>query len=156
MQITCWRLTKAKYASEALSGYGSMLRDGRWHRRGRPMVYAAEHPALALLETMVHVEDDVLLDFEYVTIPIRITDDHVETLSVDELPADWNSWPWPDSTKALGSAWFDEQGSVVLEVPSAVAPTQSNYLINPRHPAFDQLGTGGPEPFPIDPRLTGG
>ena len=95
------------------------------------------------------------MDFDYVTIPIRFPDELVDTLHADQLPDDWNGWPWPHSPKSLGSAWFDEQASAVLKVPSAVVPAHSNYLINPRHPDFDVLTAGEPRPFPIDTRLIG-
>ena len=151
-----WRLTKAKYGPSALSGYGSMLHRGRWHHKGVPVVYAAESPALALLETMVHVEEADLLAFAFVVVPVRFDAVHLLVLSEDDLPEDWNAWPHPVSTQRLGTRWLEEQRSVVLRVPSAVVPHQSNYLINPTHPDFAQLGVGPAESFPIDPRLAGG
>ena len=151
--ITVWRLTKAKYAARALSGYGSTLRGGRWHPRGRPVVYAAASPALALLETLVHVERTDLLRFAYAAIPVTLQEAHVERLSLDDLPADWQSWPHPSSTQALGAQWFDEARSVALAVPSAVVPHERNYLINPLHPQFGEVEVGSLEPFPLDPRL---
>lgn len=148
-----WRLTKARYETSALSGYGSILHSGRWHRKGIPIVYAAESPALALLETMVHVEEADLLNFSYVAVPVQFSSRYLLTLEENELPEDWNSWPWPESTQRIGTSWFEEQRSVVLGVPSAVVPHQTNYLISPTHPDFSKLVTGLAEPFPVDPRL---
>jgi RES domain-containing protein len=148
---TAWRLTKAKYRDQALSGYGSMLHGGRWHTKGVPVVYAADSPALALLETMVHVEEADLLAFEYVVIPIRFEDRHLTVLP--ELPEDWNAWPWPMSTQRLGTRWFEERRSPILRIPSAVVSHQLDYLINPLHPDFGKLDIGPVEPFPIDPRF---
>lgn len=154
MALTVWRLTKAKYAAEALSGHGSMLRAGRWHRKGVPLVYAAESPALALVETLVHVAaPEDLLAFEYVVVPLYLEEKHLEQLGEERLPEDWNVWPWPVSTQALGTRWLREERSVALEVPSAVVPRQRNYLLNPRHLQFDEAEAGPPEPFPIDARL---
>lgn len=155
MLHTAWRLTKAKYKDATLRGYGSMLHSGRWHRKGVPMVYAADSPALALLETMVHIEAGDLMYFEYVAIPIRFSGKHVSTLDERDLPSDWNSWPWPASTQDLGTRWLEERQSVVLRVPSAVVPHASNYLLNPLHPQFAQLEIGPAEPFPVDLRLGG-
>ncbi|GIV60340.1 MAG: hypothetical protein KatS3mg043_1429 [Rhodothermaceae bacterium] len=148
-----WRLTKARYKDTALRGYGSLLHGGRWHHRGVPVVYAADTPALALLETMVHLEEADLLAFEFVAFPIRFGDDLLEVLDTEALPEDWNAWPWPASTQHLGTNWFMSQRSVVLRVPSAVVPHQYNYLINPTHPDFSRLEIGPAEPFPVDPRL---
>jgi hypothetical protein len=36
-----------------------------------------------------------------------------------------------------------------------VVPGEHNFLVNPRHPDFDQLAIGDPEPFEFDERLTG-
>lgn len=155
MTYTLWRLTKARYQDTAFSGYGAILHAGRWHRKGIPVVYVSESPALALLETMVHVEESDLLAFEYVAIPIRAEETHSEHLNSKDLPADWNAWPWPATTQQIGTQWVKQQRSVLLRVPSAVVPRQSNYLLNPTHPEFSQLDIGPAEPFPIDPRLVG-
>lgn len=159
MARTFWRLTKAKYAAledarGPFSGYGSMLHGGRWHPRGRPIVYAAESAALALLETLVHVERADLLRFDYRVIPITIPEAAVTTLATEDLPADWRAWPYPASTQQIGAAWFDARRSVALVVPSAVVPHERNVLINPVHPRFGACEVGDPQPFPIDPRLT--
>ncbi|MEM1125352.1 MAG: RES domain-containing protein [Bacteroidota bacterium] len=166
MASTFWRLTKAKYATaEAeqqgrgpFSGYGSMLSAGRWHPRGRPVVYAAESAALALLETLVHVEKAALLHFAYVAIPVVIPSALYETGSVAELdaadlPGDWQAWPYPASTQQRGTAWFDARQAVALVVPSAVVPHERNVLLNPLHERFVDLEIGAPQPFPIDHRL---
>ena len=154
--LTAWRLTKARYASTALSGLGSTLRAGRWHARGRPVVYAASSAALALVETLVHVERADLLRDAYVALPLRIPADLVETLDPNHLPPDWRAWPHPASTQALGTAWCDARRSAALLVPSAVVPHEWNVLLNPLHPGFHQIAVGAPEPFPIDARLAPG
>ncbi len=153
MSYTAWRLTKAKHASSAFSGYGSVLHAGRWHRKGVPLVYTAESPALALLETLVHVENAKRLDFDYVVVPIRLEEEHLIEHEAADLLAEWRAWPWPAATQALGTHWFEERESVALSVPSVVVPRQRNYLINPLHPQFDELEVNRAEPFPIDVRL---
>ena len=42
-----WRLTRRPHAD--LSGRGGEIADGRWHSRGRPVVYCASSAALAVL-----------------------------------------------------------------------------------------------------------
>jgi RES domain-containing protein len=152
--LTVWRLTKAKHATSAFSGYGSTLRAGRWHPRGCPVVYCAASPSLALIETLVHAERADLLRFEYVAIPVTFGIDLLERMEAENLPPDWRTWPHPASTQAIGAGWFDAQRSVVLEVPSAVVPHERNYLVNPLHPRFREVRVGAPEPFPVDPRLS--
>jgi RES domain-containing protein len=123
--LTVWRLTKAKHASSALSGYGSTLRAGRWHPRGRSVVYCAASPSLALIETLVHAERADLLRFEYVAIPVTFGVDLLERMEAEDLPPDWRAWPHPASTQAIGVRWFDALRSVVLECRARWCPTSA-------------------------------
>ena len=50
--MVLWRISN--YAD--LRGMGGLRAPGRWHYAGQPIVYLAEHPALALLEILVHME----------------------------------------------------------------------------------------------------
>ena len=61
--------------------------------------------------------------------------------------------PHLDTTRTLGTRWFEEERSVVLSVPSAVISTARNLLINPFHPNFHALERGTPVPFSWDERL---
>jgi len=151
--LSAWRLTKAVHAETALSGLGSALHAGRWHARGRPVVYAASSAALALLETLVHVERPERLRAAYVAIPLGIPASLARRIRPSELPDDWQSWPHPASTRAIGTAWFDSAGSAALVVPSVVVPHEWNVLLNPTHPDFRHIAVGAPESFPIDARL---
>ena len=49
-----WRLCRHPFAD--LKGDGARLYGVRWNSPGRPMVYLAEHPALAALEVRVHLD----------------------------------------------------------------------------------------------------
>ena len=149
-----YRVTKAAYAETAFRGSRGR---GRWHRLGAPMVYAADAPATALLETLVHADRADLLRAPYVVFEISLDPDrHLLRLPPELLPPDWQGWPWPERTQEIGTYWFASRRSVVLEVPSAVVPYHRNYLVNVQHPDFAALEIEGPEDFPIDPRLVGG
>jgi len=41
----------------------------------------------------------------------------------------------------------------VLKLPSAVVPSEFNYLLNPAHPDFGAIRIGEPQVFKADPRL---
>jgi RES domain-containing protein len=58
-----------------------------------------------------------------------------------------------EELQALGADWIKRASSVVLAVPSAVIPAETNYLLNPVHPAFGKIEIGAPEPFITDLRL---
>jgi hypothetical protein len=46
-----WRISK--FAD--LTGKGGEVVSGRWHEKGNPIVYCADHPSTALLEMIVHL-----------------------------------------------------------------------------------------------------
>ena len=149
--MTIYRLVKAEYTGTALRGSRGR---GRWHRQGTPMVYAADQPATALLETLVHAGRAELIRVRFVLFRISFDkDEHLVRLPSTDLPEDWQAWPWPESTQEIGTYWHESQTSVALEVPSAVAPVHKNYLLNAGHPAFSDVQIRGPEDFPIDMRL---
>jgi RES domain-containing protein len=77
----------------------------------------------------------------------------METVAPAQLPPGWASAAPPESARALGSEWARSERSVGLAVPSAVVPQESNVLLNPAHPLFDEMKVEGPLAFSIDPRL---
>ncbi|KAA1001632.1 RES family NAD+ phosphorylase [Paraburkholderia panacisoli] len=50
--MVLWRISNCA----DLKGLGGLRAPGRWHFAGQPVVHLAEHPAGALLETLVHEE----------------------------------------------------------------------------------------------------
>ncbi len=149
-----FRLTKARYQDNAFAGYGGLRSAGRWHQAGLPVVYASDTPAGALLEVIAHTEAVSLLTHAYALFTIDFEPDrHLLVLEPTVWPEDWRRLAWPRSTQRIGTRWFADQDSVILQVPSAIVPQQHNYLINPQHPHFQELKIEGPVPFEIDPRL---
>jgi RES domain-containing protein len=119
------------------------------------MVYAADQPATALLETLVHAGRADLVTADYVLFEIELDDDaDLLRLPDADLPPDWRDWPWPTSTQEIGTFWHERKDSVALSVPSAVIPMQRNVLLNIQHPRLTGLAIDGPIPFPIDTRLS--
>ena len=70
-----------------------------------------------------------------------------------KLSNDWNRAVPHPSTLHIGSRWVREQASAVLEVPSAIVPIESNFLLNPAHPEFGEIEVGSPIDLPIDSRV---
>lgn len=148
-----WRLCRQPFAATALEGGGGLYASGRWHRRGRPIVYAASSAALAALEVLVHVDPlDAPDDLRLLT--IELPDDlGVERVDAADLPAHWTAVPAPDELAALGSDWLMSRRSAALSVPSAVIPIERNLLLNPRHPDIARVRVVDDAPFTFDPRL---
>ena len=140
-----FRLAKAAFT--ALDGEGARLYGGRWNAPGRPMVYAAASPSLAVLEILVHLDlPPDLLPADYRLLAIDIPDDApVERL--DGTPAD------AAQCEALGEAFLDRAAALVLLAPSAVVPQERNALINVRHPDMARVKVINDEAFRLDPRL---
>jgi RES domain-containing protein len=137
----------AKAAFTALDGEGARLYGGRWNAPGRPMVYAAASPSLAVLEVLVHLDlPPELLPDDYRILAIDIPDDApVERLR--ETPED------SAGCLALGEAFLNRGEALVLLAPSVVVPQERNALINARHPDMARVRLTGDEGFRLDPRL---
>ncbi len=147
-----FRLVKHKHAAQSFDGEGARLFGGRWNRPGVAVVYASESLSLAALELLVHLEWGALLR-HYVVCRLEFPESAVEEFSVRRLPADWRRSPAPPAVQEIGTHWARARRSAVLRVPSAVIPLESNFLLNPEHPAFPRFARTSPEPFDFDPRL---
>ena len=138
----------------APDGEGARLYGGRWNRKGIPMVYTAGSQSLAMLEMLVQDEP---LRAHYMMIPATLPDTLViEHIDATRLPADWRALPAPESLQAMGTEWARLKNSAVLAVPSAVIPAETNYMLNPVHPAFGEIEIGIAQPFITDLRLIKG
>lgn len=127
-----WRISN--YAD--LSGEGGLRAEGRWHEKGQRVVYLAEHSALALVEVLVHLEidpDDLPTSYQLLEIeaPESVS---VEEISRTELDREAPGWATNAKiARAYTSAWFADQRSALLRLPSIVVPHAYNYLLNPLH-----------------------
>jgi RES domain-containing protein len=61
----------------------------------------------------------------------------VERIEVADLPGNWTD----DIivTRQIGDEWLRSRRSLLLEVPSVLAPETWNVLVNPEHAEADQL-----------------
>jgi RES domain-containing protein len=116
-------------------------------------VYTAGSSSGAILELLVHTEDYTILNELYTYIPVDFDSKLIKTHISDDLPSGWNRAEVISATQRIGDEWVDSASSVVLRVPSVVAPDEFNYLINPVHPDFRKLRIGEPRTLPIDSRL---
>ncbi|HYU80349.1 MAG TPA: RES family NAD+ phosphorylase [Vicinamibacterales bacterium] len=137
----------------SLAGDGGMRASGRWHTRGRRVVYGSETPAAALLEILVHFEIDVRnLPTRYRLLKLHAPDDLVvEGVATEDLPTDWPERT--DFTRATGDRWLQMGRSPLLRVPSAVVPETFNLLLNPGHKQSGRVRVVQISEHAIDPRL---
>jgi RES domain-containing protein len=146
-----WRLVKTRFLATAWDGEGARAVGGRWNSVGVPVVYVASSLSLALVEVLVHLPAGLLA--AYSAVPVSFEGTHAAELADRDLPADWREVPPPDSTRAIGDRFVADGRALALRVPSVVVPSESNYLLNPAHPAFTSIRIGAPVSFPFDPRL---
>jgi RES domain-containing protein len=109
--------------------------------------------ALASLEILVHCEPE-LVPGDLVAVEINVPRGvAMDELDAEALPRTWRRYPAPSSLQRLGNAWLDRNTACVLRVPSALVPSESNFLINPVHPDRRRLRVVQKVPFQFDPRL---
>jgi RES domain-containing protein len=140
--MNLWRLCRQAHAD--LDGEGARRFGGRWNRPGYPVVYLAEHPALAALEVRVHLDlPFALLPADYVLMQVVIPDGLIADVTVP-----------PVDTVAIGTAFLsDPAAAAALKVPSVLVPHAWNVLLNPRHPGAGLARIDRIEPFRFDARL---
>lgn len=152
MKVQAFRIVKDRLAKDAFIGDGARLYGGRWNSPGRPVVYTASSTSLAMLEMLVHFEARDLLR-KYVLLEVEFDDSLVTNVDLQTLPRDWRSSPTAPEVRQFGDDWAASSNSAVLRVPSVIVPRESNFLLNPRHPQFDEITIGRKQPIDFDPRL---
>lgn len=144
-----WRITAAQH--DSLDGEGARRYGSRWTPKGVAVVYVSATLSLAVLERFVHTDPD-LEPLNLVAVPVDADAGlTIESLDAADLPADWRTYPAPESLARLGANWVSAARTALLAVPSAVIPHERNYLLNPGHPEFGRLVIGPAEPFAFDP-----
>jgi RES domain-containing protein len=145
--LRLWRIS----AYPGLAGIGGYRSDGRWHTVGRPVLYAGEHPALAMVETMAHMR----LSLTNIPTTLHLIAIDVKAGAVvsapPALPSGWQANE--PTSQAVGNAWLASMAGLLLPVPSALLAHATNYLINPAHAqAASHLHEALVEPFWFDKR----
>ncbi|MVM30058.1 RES domain-containing protein [Spirosoma sp. HMF4905] len=145
-----YRITKTKYAND-LQGTGGLYGPGRWHREGTQLLYLAEHVSLAKLEVLANSRI-IPKNQSLVTVEIP-ADATITVVNSNDLPIDWEKLPYLEELATRTDRWIAEQKFWIMRVPSAHAPIEFNFLLNPFHPEHSKLKLISIEPHPFDPRL---
>jgi RES domain-containing protein len=142
-----WRIS----SYPGLSGVGGLHADGRWHTRGKPVLYASEHPALAMVEAMAHMRLGVTaipLTLKLIAIDVS---EATTIAPTPDLPPGWQANE--PTSQAIGDAWIARAETLLLRLPSAILAHSTNYLLNPSHAdAATRLSEVEVEPFWFDRR----
>jgi len=149
-----FRICKTRFLDTAMSGEGARIAGGRWNTPGLPVVYAASSLSLATLEIMVHLEEREVFHRLFSWFRIEFPEDLIESAGLASLPHGWLADETNAAARSVGDAWLRNATSAILAVPSAVTIGETNYLLNPAHPAFQKIRISRPQPFRPDPRLS--
>ncbi|MEM1406994.1 MAG: RES family NAD+ phosphorylase [Bacteroidota bacterium] len=127
-----YRLTKSKYAN-TLKSSGT---PNRWNRAHEYVIYTSSTVSLCALELLAHTSG-VRPAGSYKMMKIEI-DDSVKLFEVlkQQLLENWNSLAAYHTTQMLGNQWYVLREYLILKVPSAIIPSEYNFVINTLHPAF--------------------
>lgn len=150
MQV--FRLTRKKYKI-GLSGKGAAVMGARWNSKGTEIIYTSASRALAMAEVFIHLSLNKLPS-DFVMLEINIPESlKMGTLTAEELPIQWNDFPYCLHTQQFGDRLISDNTHAFLQVPSAVVPGDFNYLLNPYHTDFSKITITTYADFPMDNRL---
>lgn len=140
-----FRITRKDYAAsaaEALSGVGGLYDSGRWHSRGKRIVYSAQSSSLCILERVVHA-DEWMADRRDDRVVLKLTVPRVSWTGylAAELARRDPNWRVEGNVlcRRLGDMWLQGEDTCALVVPSAANPIDYNLLFNPDHREFPLL-----------------
>ena len=144
-----WRISN----HAVLDGGGGLKASGRWHTRGRRIVYCSPNPATALLEVLVHAEIDIedipsTLRYLEIEVPDSLSS---ETMDMEAMGKNWRAST--DVSRRAGDEWLRSGRSALVRVPSVVVPATWNVLLNPQHTESAQARIVRTHQHRIDARL---
>jgi len=146
-----FRISAEKHA-KALTASGKA---SRWNKDNQFVIYAGEMRSLAVLESVVHKSIGTALNYEIMIISIADQESLITRLQQKKLPKNWRDYSAYSDLQEIGSDWYRNKKSLVLQVPSVIIPQEYNFIINTNHPDFNPgtVSLVRNEPFLPDSRL---
>lgn len=151
--VRVFRLVKKEYASRAFTGEGASLFGGRWNSGGNACVYTAGSESLAILEALVNSEGEALKE-PFSLFELQFPQADARYLKPKGLPRGWRNGRPLTETAQIGDDWLRGGKTLALAVPSAIAPRDLIYILNPKHAGLERIvKKAKPLPFEFDVRL---
>jgi RES domain-containing protein len=148
-----YRVLREAFAKNPFDGEGAYRYGGRWSSPGTRLSYASEHQSLAMLEYFVHLDKDDAPD-DLVLAVAEVPDDlKREIIKASSLLANWRAPSAPPELARFGDEFAKKAEHCLLLVPSVLAPSENNYLINPAHPEYKKIVVKPLEPLAYDSRM---
>lgn len=144
-----YRLTNAKFAND-ISGMGAKINGGRWNPIGFAGLYTSQYISLAILEILVRANKFTSPD-SYTLTSFEIPNEGIYRIQLKKLKKEWKD----DLryTQGIGEDFLSENNFLCLQVPSAIVPLETNFLLNPLHPDFKKVKIINSELLQLDKRL---
>jgi len=118
--MTLWRVSN----HTSLDGTGGLRASGRWHNRGKRIVYCATNPATALLEILVHAE----IDIQDIPVTIRYLEiEAPDSIAIESLDISAGAGWQPEKSRRGGDEWLISKRSALLLVPSVIVPATGTF-----------------------------
>ena len=152
-----WRINTQtkKYQADDISGSGAQQAGGRWNQVGTAMLYCTQNISLACLETMAHLNSE-LLWLERYLIKIDIPDDLANKFDCpnhSDLPAHWNINPYIQNSSDYGTNWANRNNSLGIILPSSIIQEENVVCLNPRHPRYSEVNATVIRKWEYDERI---
>ncbi|MQR01106.1 RES family NAD+ phosphorylase [Glaciimonas soli] len=147
-----WRITNRKWALDKLCN-GARRDGGRWNPIGYPAMYAGTTIEICALEKFVHLAGAIYPPL--VLVSVEVPDDKKLSIqpTLASLPKDWSDLPTPASAQEFGRQWLASTNQLVMFLPSAIIPEATNAIINPSHPAYQDVKLTVLREFSFDGRM---
>lgn len=146
-----YRITNETYKND-ISGNGAALYGSRWNSKGLPLLYTSQFISLSILESLVHLKKREIPPTQYL-LQIEIPDEaEVSEISYKKIKKNWDKEL--DYTQWLGDQFLQNKQRLVLKVPSAIVPEESNFLLNPLHVKYKKVRILSSHLLELDKRLT--
>ena len=108
----------------------SYLDGGRWNEAGVPALYFAETASVAMLEMANYLPSPRLVPSSYRLGIFEVPEDTpMNRWPVADMPPDWRDFPYPESTRRMGTEWLMRGASLLLEIPSAAVPGGIEHIV---------------------------
>lgn len=148
-----YRVLRKAYARTPFDGEEAYRFGGRWSSPGIRLSYASEHQSLAMLEYFVHLDPDDPPDDLVLAVAAVPEDLRREKIHPGDLPKNWRDSVAPPELARWGDEFARRRAHGLLLVPSVLAPSENNWLLNPAHPDYRRIVVVGVEPLSYDPRM---
>jgi RES domain-containing protein len=150
-----YRVLRKAYSRNPFDGEGAYRYGGRWSSSGTRLSYASEYQSLAMLEYFVHLDKDDPPDDLVLAVAEVPKDLGREQIAVSKLPPDWRETAAPAALRRIGDEFAKRRKYCLLLLPSVLAPSEHNCLINPEHPDYKRVTVRTATPLNYDRRMFG-